>query len=152
MAFTFDTLWNAYPVDYAPCRNAEGTPNFENQCAIRVGMSLRDGGADLSQFHGVYCWYGHSQQHVLRGEELAAWLAQDILQFGHVDVRRNSDASTYLGLRGLMFCRNFWGPGNQGDHIDLWDRSYLKMGDASYILRSEEVWFWNIDAVQPRTV
>lgn len=147
MAFTFDSLWEAYPQDYAPCRSADGTPHFENQCAIRLGISLLEGGADLGGFRGVRCWHGHGGRHTLRGEEFAAWLAQDEAQFGPVDIRRNSDASSYLGLRGIMFCRNFWGPGNQGDHIDLWNRSYLKMGDASYILRSEEVWFWNLDAL-----
>lgn len=64
--------------------------------------------------------------------------------FGPVVIRRNADETTFLGRHGLMFCRNFWGPGNQGDHIDLWNRDHLKSGDSSYIIRSEEVWFWEI--------
>jgi hypothetical protein len=147
MAFTFETLWNAYPQDFSPCQDANEIPQFGNQCAIRVGLSLIDGGADVSGFPGVRCWHGHSGRHILRGEELAAWMDGEKLQFGQADIRVNSDASTYLGLRGIIFCRNFWGPGNQGDHIDLWDRSYLKTGDAGYILRSEQVWFWNVDAL-----
>lgn len=142
----FDALWKAYPADYAPCALANGDPAFENQCAIRFGLALQDGGVNLSGFSGARCWHGHGKKHILRGEELVAWMRQKTGIFGTVEIRRDSDAATYGGLRGLMFCRNFWGPGNQGDHIDLWNRNHLKTGDSGYILRSKEVWFWNADA------
>jgi hypothetical protein len=47
---------------------------------------------------------------------------------------------------GSSFVANFWGESNQGDHIDLWNRNFMKSGDLSYIGRSSEVWFWEIEA------
>jgi len=55
----FDTLWKAYPNDHDPCQAADGAPNFPNQCAIRLGLALIDGGVDLSRFPGTGCWFGH---------------------------------------------------------------------------------------------
>jgi hypothetical protein len=143
----FDRLWRAYPVDYAPCRLSDGTPAFDNQCAIRFGIALGDGGVDLRTFPGVRCWHGHSGRHLLRGEEIAAWMKAKPEIFGTVTIKTSADETTFLGRRGLIFCRNFWGSGNQGDHIDLWNRDHLKGGSTGYISRSEEVWFWEIDAV-----
>ena len=45
---------------------------------------------------------------------------------------------------GIVACRNFWGQGNQGDHIDVWDGAQMAHGDPSYMDRSEEVVFWTI--------
>lgn len=139
----FTKLWNAYPTEYSPCHSS-GTPNFENQCAIRFGLSLMNGGVNLSRFPGVRCWHGHNGQHLLRGEELAAWMYKNPRVFGTCEIRRDSDHTTYSGRVGLLFCRNFWGPGSQGDHIDLWNRDHMKTGFADYISRSQEVWFWGI--------
>src|SRR5690349_2878780 len=66
--------------------------------------------------------------------------------FGRVVITPKADEATFLGRRGLIFCRNFWGPGNQGDHIDLWNKGHMKTGYPSYIARSEETWFWEIDS------
>ena len=40
---------------------------------------------------------------------------------------------------------NFWGPGNQGDHIDLWNGSSQAYGTDEYFYRAQEVWFWDMD-------
>ena len=59
---------------------------------------------------------------------------------------------------GIVFFRNYWGPGRQGDHIDLWDTqrltdisSWLRLrygvswdGYWSNYLKSESIWFWNV--------
>ena len=45
---------------------------------------------------------------------------------------------------GIVFFRNSWGRGNQGDHIDLWDGSRVRKGGLDYFERSQEVWFWPI--------
>ena len=146
----FDKLWKAYPNDHDPCRAADGTPNFPNQCAIRLGLALIDGGVDLSRFSGAGCWFGHGGKHVLRGEELSDWMRKHPAIFGRCEIRTGVDESVYQGRRGIIFCRNFWGPGNQGDHMDLWNRSYMKTGNPGYISRSSEVWFWEIDSTTLR--
>jgi hypothetical protein len=142
----FDRLWNAYPQDYYPCRPANDDPSFANQCAIRFGLALIDGGVNASSFLGTRCWHGHSGRHLLRGEEIAAWMRSKPAVFGPVVIVPNANETTFLGRRGLMFCRNFWGPGNQGDHIDLWNKNHMKTGNPDYISRSEETWFWEIDS------
>lgn len=149
MPIDFDHLWQSYPVDHYPCRDAADAPRFPNQCAIRFGISLAVGGVDLGSFGGVRCWFSHAQPHVLRGEELAAWMASEPAVFGPVTVRQHADETTFAGRRGLLFCRDFWGPGNRGDDIDLWNRSYMKTGDPGYIARSREVWFWSLDEATP---
>jgi hypothetical protein len=142
----FDRLWAAYPQLYHPCQASDGTPHFENQCAIRFGIALIDGGIDVRGVGGVRCWYGHGSRHLLRGEEIAAWMRSNPSVFGQVRIYHSVDQSLFTGRRGLIFCRNFWGPGNQGDHIDLWNRTYMASGNPAYISRSEEVWFWEVDA------
>lgn len=142
----FGKLWSAYPQQYAPCQASDGAPHFPNQCAIRFGLALISGGVDVRSFRGVRCWHGHGTKHLLRGEEIAAWMKSKPSVFGRVTIYGSADETTFAGRRGLLFCRNFWGPGNQGDHIDLWNRTYMASGDPSYIARSAEVWFWEIEA------
>lgn len=145
----FDALWRAYPPESAPCQS-NGDPNFENQCAIRLGVALQDAGFSLAAFRGARCWHGHGARHTLRAEELAGWLKSKPDDYGPAAIHRNVDAHSFLGRRGIIFCRNFWGPGNQGDHIDLWKLSIMRTGDSSYISRSQEVWFWDADAGDTR--
>lgn len=142
----FDKLWNAYPQEHSPCRLPDGDPSFPNQCAIRFGVCLIDGGVDVSTFPGVRCWHGHHDRHLLRGEEIAAWMKRNRAIFGSVEITQNADESMYAGRRGLIFCRNFWGPGSQGDHIDLWNKDRMQTGSPSYIARSQETWFWQLDS------
>ncbi|MEW8041067.1 MAG: T6SS effector amidase Tae4 family protein [Candidatus Thiodiazotropha endolucinida] len=142
----FDDLWDSYPLEYNPCKLDNGDPSFPNQCAIRFGIALADGGINTSSFLGVHCWHGHGRRHLLRGEEIAAWMKNHPAIFGRVEIKNDVDADVYSGRRGLMFCRNFWGPGTQGDHIDLWNRNHMQTGDPNYISRSAEIWFWEIDS------
>lgn len=65
---------------------------------------------------------------------------------GAVEIRRQVTAADYMGRTGLVFFRNFWGEGNQGDHIDLWDGDELRAGAPDYFERSEQVWFWPLPA------
>ena len=146
MAVDFEKLWNAYPQEYAPCCLPDGTPAFANQCAIRFGLALTDGGVNIAGFPGVRCWHKHGGRHLLRGEEVVVWMKKNRSVFGNVEIYQSADQSTFQGRKGLIFCRNFWGPGNQGDHIDLWNRTYLKSGNPDYISRSQEVWFWEMEA------
>jgi Type VI secretion system (T6SS), amidase effector protein 4 len=137
----FERLWEAYPDEEKPCSDG-GISHFDNQCAIKMGLSLAGSGVDVASCPATRCWHGHGKAHILRGEELAAWMADRANLFGVVEIKRRVDASAYVGRRGIMFCRNFWGPGNEGDHIDLWNRDHFRSGAPDYIRRSEEVWFW----------
>lgn len=145
MAVSFAILWSKHPSNRgedAPCKKKDDTPAFENQCAIRMGVCLKDGGINLSSFRGARCWFGHS--HIIRAQELANWLKSQSGQFGKVEIKKKATWADYQNRKGIVFLMNFWGVGNQGDHIDLWDGSRMAHGDLSYFSRAQEVWFWPI--------
>ncbi len=80
--------------------------------------------------------------HVLRAEELAQWIEKQKL-FGVPSKLTKVKSSDYK-KKGVVLFRNFWGAGNQGDHIDLWNGSVMTRGAASYFAASKEVWFWEL--------
>lgn len=164
---TFASLWSNHPAvlgDESPCREADGQPSFPNQCAIRMGLALERAGVSLASFRGARCWQRHAppQRHVLRAQELADWLRAQRRTFGAVEIRDHRQEApppvsptpqapeeapdptplVYRGRSGVVFLRDFWGAGNQGDHIDLWDGERMAHGDPGYFLRAEQVWFW----------
>jgi hypothetical protein len=145
---TFTQLLEHYPAEHSPCQNSAGHPNFGNQCAIRMGVCLGDAGVDLRSFRGVRCWHGHSPRHILRAQELADWLKTQTRVFGTPEIRRRrsrtpaADEHAFSGRNGIILCQNFWGAGNQGDHIDLWNDTLMVTGTVDYITRSQQVWFW----------
>ena len=154
----FGRLWKNHPNisdgEMFPCRRPDGVPNFGNQCAIRMGTCLYRSNL-LQGYDGAECWFGH-QGHSLRARELALWLRNHPSTFGKVEIRTGSRWQDYLDRTGIIYCQNFWGENNQGDHIDLWDGTGEFMGGGAfswegpamagggldYIERSEEVWFW----------
>ena len=141
-----------------PCRRPDSLPNFDNQCAIRMGACLSLSGL-LQNYDGVQCWFGHrGQGHTLRARELAAWLRANKTKFGTVEISKNVTYEDYVNRTGIIYCQNFWGENNQGDHIDLWDGTgkfmasgsfawegpAMASGGLDYLERSEEVWFWPV--------
>jgi hypothetical protein len=60
-------------------------------------------------------------------------------QFG-----REKSSHAFIGRQGIFAFFNFWGPGNTGEHIDVWNGSRIALGDNNYFERSEEIWFWPI--------
>ncbi len=142
---SFSNLWESHPSvrgEHSPCSRADGTPNFENQCAIRMGVALKDGGFPLGGFRGARCWYGH--RHILRAQELANWLKTQVPLLGKVEVKSKATADDFAGRTGVIFFRDFWGPGNQGDHIDLWDGTAMAKGSDDFFTRAKDVWFWEV--------
>jgi hypothetical protein len=151
----FATLWENHPANLAepaiePCRTASGVRAYDNQCAIRLGLCLSRSGISLMSFRGAFCWYGHGRQHPLRVADMGTWLNSASATFvGTATKQRRANAHPishydYAHRRGIAMWLNFWGAGNQGDHIDLWDGEYVAHGDPDYFERSQEVWFWDI--------
>lgn len=158
----FGKLWNNHPNishnEMQPCRREDNVPNFGNQCAIRMGTCLTRSDL-LKNYDGAQCWFGHGGQgHTLRARELALWLRNHPSTFGPVEIKKNVSWRDYVNRTGIIFCQNFWGENNTGDHIDLWDGTGEFMGGGSfswegpamasggldYIERSEDVWFWPV--------
>lgn len=157
----FRKLWNNHPTvgegEVFPCRDADGTPHFDNQCAILMGTCLLR--SDL--LHGYdkpTCWYRGHKGHTLRAREVSEWMRRHPERFGRVEIRSNVSWGAFRGRTGFVCFHNFWGAGNQGDHIDLWDGTGiirrendsslegpgLADGSLDYFERSEEVWFWPV--------
>lgn len=144
---TFKTLWDNHPTtkkeDY-PCKSKQGVPNFSNQCAIRMSVALKDSGMKMGSYRGALCWYGH--KHVLRVEELVQWLKGQRHEVGSATKYKpgKNAKDAVSGKTGIVACINFWGAGNQGDHIDLWDGVNMRNGSPDYFDGSQEVYFWEI--------
>ena len=146
MIVSFKSLWTWHPANLGvinPC-TTDGSINFENQCAIRMGVCLSKAGVPLSSFSGAKCYPGHkhNQSHILRAEELASWMKKNPGFFGSAEIKRNVKSTDYAGKKGIIFLMNFWGAGNQGDHIDLWNGSKMTRGAPEYFSGAQEVWFW----------
>jgi hypothetical protein len=74
---------------------------------------------------------------------LALWLEKNIHLFGSATKSKNAKSTNYK-KKGIALFKNFWGAGNQGDHIDLWNGATMTRGAPSYFSTSKEVWFWEL--------
>jgi hypothetical protein len=135
---TYLQIWNKHPYPDTPC----DTELFPNQCAIRMGVALREAGVSLASFKGVKCWASHSPKHILRAQQLADWMATQTTTFGKVQkFKKSVTSSDFSGKTGLVFIQDGWGP---TDHIDVWNGAELKGGSPSYFARGKQVWFWEL--------
>lgn len=138
---------------------------YENQCAINLHAALERSGVSLKTFHGQLSWQKDKPKYALRAQELADWLASPFSGMHQVEKYSGQEAFDRIsGKRGIIFFQNYWGPGNQGDHIDLWDRTRLtdwfswmrihaRIGSfgihtisstMSDYKKSQAVWFWPV--------
>jgi hypothetical protein len=107
-------------------------------------------GISLASYKGACCWHKHGKKHPLRVEEMKLWLNSSEATFiGYADVSKRikgvqKSYHAYSGKKGIVACRNFYGAGNQGDHIDLWDGTNMAGGNRDWFQPSEEIWFWEM--------
>lgn len=147
----FKTLWISHPANQgirSPC-STDGVSNFDNQCAVRMSECFSNAGVSTDTFKGQRCYpgHGHNQSHILRAEELAKWITTVPEVFGNVQKNDPSPATAYNGRTGIVFFLNFWGRGNQGDHIDLWNGKTLTEGGNSDYFQATApsgLWFWDV--------
>jgi hypothetical protein len=155
MEVPFEVLWANHPSRrtpkvLVPCQTADGRKSYTNQCAIRIGVCLSNAGLSMASYRGTFCWHGHGRNHPLRAEEVACWLNETAPFVGEAVIARRDSRGhqksfhDYLGRKGIVLFRNFFGAGNQGDHIDLWDGAIMATGELDYFTRSQEVWFWEL--------
>ena len=155
----FTTLWNNHPniKGEEPLLDKE---DYENQCAINLYAAFERSGVDITTFHGQLSWQKSKPKYAIRAQEVANWLAtQNGVIAGRV--RKFSGKEIFdkiKGKRGVIFFQNYYGPGNQGDHIDLWDghrlthlrsiaQIYLRFGPIGFgsdYRKAESVWFWTV--------
>jgi hypothetical protein len=166
----FSTLWINHPTvngNQLPCRT-NGISNFENQCAIRMGICLKKSGVLPSQLRGaITCNQagrtGHTGEdmHYIRANEVANALASaSVPGLGPMFKLSNPKdfANEIGGKTGIIYFQDYWYRTTDlltgrptGDHIDLWNgwRTTAKillpwfswLGGYD---RSGQIWFWEV--------
>jgi Type VI secretion system (T6SS), amidase effector protein 4 len=178
----FDTLWYRHPANNAtqyPCiaptnltnlegkAIAQGFPCFSNQCAIRMGVSLKQAGVTLGELgrQETCRVHGPDEMHIIRAQSLAdALLSARIDGLGKPEKITGTDARQFYaklyGRTGIIFIKDYWARSGEtqanatGDHIDVWNgyRSSTKwlmewfswLGYTSNYAEAKEVWFWEV--------
>lgn len=84
-------------------------------------------GMKLTGYTGVLSWEKDKPKYAIRAQELANWFATP---HSHLPIRIQKFAGKKVfeairGKNGIIFFKDYWGAGNQGDHIDPWNGSRL---------------------------
>lgn len=152
---TFQKLWEAHPTGEHPC-STSGKSNFENQCAIRMGVAFSKAGISMKTWGIRHCWqHAASDGHTLAAEEMAKALATRAIVPGMSKVEKFKGREwkqRMKGRRGIFFCKDFYGTPRVGDHIDLWNGWRLTSAYSVVSLYSSfgsryedgQVWFWGL--------
>jgi len=131
---SFAKLWAGYPASkpYIDAKTGDPPKGYENQCAIKISVSLHAAGVDLKSFRG-----GHVRINgkiaATSAEQLAVWLkAQHIsgITSPPMNITGENWEEGIKGKTGIVFFANYWArPGETknptGDHIDLWNGTRL---------------------------
>ena len=149
----FPQLWNNHPnvTDEGPLLDKRQYPN---QCAVNIYEALKKSGVNVNSFYGQLSWQKDKPKYAIRAQELADWLASPANPV-HTRVEKYSGEEVFDKIRGrtgIIFFQNYWGLGNQGDHIDLWNGSRLTDWRTWFTIhiygetysKSEKVWFWEM--------
>lgn len=124
---TFQQLLTSYR-DWTPCPGP-----FPDQCAIRLGQALEGAGVSTAPFKGVTCWGDPGHRHIIRAEQLAAWIGATAFPGrGAKQMLVPKDFQSQVdGRTGIIFFKDYWTRGSEsfdnrsGDHIDLWNINAL---------------------------
>ena len=154
---TFSPLWNNHPTIKGDTPLLD-KKQYENQCAINLYAALQRSNVNVKTFHGQLSWQKDKPKYAIRAQEVANWLASATNPIFPAKVEKFSGKDAFdkiKGKKGVVFFKNYWGAGNQGDHIDLWDGSrlthwtswlriqlHLSGGDWSDYRKAESIWFW----------
>jgi len=132
---------------------------YPDQCAANLWAALTRSGVDTRSFHGTMSWEKPGPNYAIRAQEVADWLAKPVAGFGKVQKFKGAEAFDKMKkTNGIVFFQNYWGPGRQGDHIDLWNGSRLTTlsswlriqtgiswdGVWSDYKKAQSIWFWPV--------
>ncbi len=176
---TFKDLWKKHPLnnsESAPAKMLKdtqfggklvrkGSPSFANQCAIRMGVTLREVGITLAQIGSPRVSWFHKKDdmYVLVAEELAHGLKSSKIE-GLGELIKVKDPKNFhnelYGRKGIIFFKDYWRRKGEttnptGDHIDVWNgyRTSSKwlmewfswLGYNENYGKSKEIWFWEVE-------
>lgn len=176
----FKDVWFGHPINESvqyPCiaprtmTNVEGRlievglPFYANQCAVRLGVSLKRAG--VAPLRGVATCGAHdpAEMHYINAAGLANAIERGNLPgIGKSERITGTEAAQFypklFGRTGILYIQDYWHrstdtPGRPtGDHIDVWNgyRSSAKwlmewfswLGYYSNYAGAREIWFWEI--------
>ncbi len=144
-AVKFADLWKAYPGG-KPCdgKREDGSLQFKNQCAIKVGVALKAVGVTFKSYPAKRkCWFHPDADHTLAAKELADWL--ELQPFVGCKKSENVTGAEWRdrvsGRTGIICFEDYYSDSEAGgDHIDLWNGS--RMTDMSSWLRTRYGIVW----------
>jgi len=136
----FWSIWETYPSrhnNHHPCELIQKGDQYSAQCAMRLTEALEAAQISTASFSGGRCWAcsgaPNGRKHILRAEDLAAWIDQhrDAIGAGPKEVKSDVTFKDYRDKFGLVYFKDFWArndgeeaSGNPtGDHIDIWNGS-----------------------------
>jgi len=173
-ALTFQQLWAAYPDEENPFRDAHTgeIPAFaDNQCAIRLSITLHIVGVEMKSFRGEGQVRIGGRRSALRASEMAQWLKSRPFAGlpAPIDVTGADWQDKIKGRSGIVFFSGYWARKTDragqttGNHIDLWNGNKLTspgikgrvvtflrftvgLSSAWYsdLARSKQILFWEI--------
>lgn len=132
-AVKFADLWSGYPKTGTPYLDSRGNvpTGYENQCAIRVSVSLGGAGLTMKSFKGSAVTVS-GKKAAVRAQEMADWLKLQPfcgLPTEPEDITGEGWQGKIKGRTGIVFFKDYWqrqGERNAtGDHIDLWNGSKM---------------------------
>lgn len=179
----FKDLWYGHPLNQSvvsPClapfdgqfhgsKALQNTPTFANQCAIRMGVALKNAGLPHEVFEGrclTCAAHGPEAMHFIRAQEVADALADlPIRGVGERLILKDGAPKDYYpelyGRTGIIYIKDYWHRKSDrperpsGDHIDVWNgyRSSAKwlvewfswLGYYSNYSGAREIWFWPVE-------
>lgn len=159
---TFLQLWESHP-------NVKGDGPlldkavYENQCAINMSAALIRAGVDMKTYRGTWSWQKDRARYAIRAEELANWLAGGASRLPAKLTKYNGEEASEAfekvdHKKGIIFFKDYYGPGMTGDHIDLYNRSRMTevfswfriharislSGVWSDFRKAKSIWFWEL--------
>lgn len=157
----FASLWSNHPIIKGDTPVLDKNI-YENQCAINMGAAWLRSGMTLSGYTGVLSWEKDKPKYPIRAQELANWFASAHSHLPRAQKFGGKGVFEKIGGKtGVIFFQNYWGPGNQGDHIDLWNGNRLttldswlriharignfgmhSLGFGSDLQKAQATWFW----------
>lgn len=154
----FAQLWANHPTirGDAPLLDPNAYPN---QCAINLYAALERSGYSMSTFYGQMSWQKGKPRYAIVPRELAEWISiLKIISSKRENFSGDEAFEKIDARRGVIFFKNCWGLGHQGDHIDLWNGNRLTRwtswprvnfnisweGHFSNFRNSETAWFWEM--------
>ena len=134
-AAEFATLWASYPDNppFVDPRTGKPPPGYENQCAIKVSVSIHGVGVEMKSFRGA-AEKLNGLPAALLGSQLAAWRKQQPfygLPTSPENVTGAGWQNKIRGRTGIVYFADYWARNARakasgkptGDYIDLWNGS-----------------------------